>query len=912
MKKKNNDLETTEIKRKVILMYASIAFGLIVLLGGVLALFNYQHMKQDIEFIKNNENILLQEHHQLIVSDFEQVISDLLIIRKSILFREYIDGKSEREEELALFFRSISETRNNYDQLRFIDKSGRERLRINHNNGNHSIVAKEALQTKRDRYYFIETFMLKEGEIFISPLDLNIENGKIENPRKPMIRFGIPVYNSMNERAGILIINYMAQNMLKNLENLKALGLGDYFLLNSEGYWLMSPNGEDEFGFMFPDDEELYKRKFSNRFPLAWEKIRQEEEGDFTGKDKLFIFQTFRPIFDILNSFAEKNLLEMDSIYSYFQGIRYWNLVSFVPKERITNRHREDTNLLSIIFFVSTLVLVISFVILISFRYQYKKRTWELAVIRADNVKKLKEDIAERKQYTVKLAAAKEEAEEANRLKSEFLANMSHEIRTPMNAIIGFSEVLEEKLVDFPQFRDYLQGIKSGGKNLLHIINDILDLSKIEAGRLVIEHKPVNLFTLLSETERIFTIAAQNKGIDLNFSVDPDLPESLLLDEVRLRQILINLLGNAVKFTQSGSVSLAVFSIPGNEEESSIDICFKVEDTGIGIREENRKLIFEPFAQQEGQNTRKYGGTGLGLTITNRLVALMNGEMELLSEPGKGSLFTVTIRDVKVASLDLPAGGEIPDKIDGNIDFDNALILIAEDIQSNRDVIHAYLKQYNLTIIEAVNGKEAVEAAKNEKPDLILMDLQMPEMDGYEACAIIKADPGLKNVPIISLTASAMKEQMERINSTFDGYLRKPVHKQEILGELCRFLPCREKGSSEIPKQGESEYTPEQSIETLKEYSLSTEGFPREVVSLLQGKLLPEAEECRKTMSLNAIKEFSREVIDLGETFNLVPFIHYGNHLIKMAELFRFDIITGTLPVFSELVDIVSSKNRQE
>lgn len=398
------------------------------------------------------------------------------------------------------------------------------------------------------------------------------------------------------------------------------------------------------------------------------------------------------------------------------------------------------------------------------------------------------EDIAMQKRAQEALREGKEQAEEANRAKSEFLANMSHEIRTPMNAILGFSEILLNTLQD-PTSREYVQTIMSSGRTLLSLINDLLDLSKIEAGRLELAAESVFLPRLLEDIRQMFIPLVRKKALVLSMSLPPEMPENLLLDEVRLRQILVNLIGNAVKFTSEGEIAIAVDVQPRDAEQLRFDIAISVRDTGIGIAPEDKESIFEAFSQAHGGSSRQYGGTGLGLAITRRLVELMGGRISLESEEGRGSLFTVRLPDVAVAE-----GKERPDTYfvwdNRRIHFRNARLLIADDVPENIRLVQSYLVSSGLRIVTASNGREAVSLASEYHPDIVLMDLRMPEMDGIAATRAIHARTELAAIPVILFTASATSQHIP--DNVFQGMLGKPVRRGELINELQRFLPYDE------------------------------------------------------------------------------------------------------------------------
>jgi len=379
------------------------------------------------------------------------------------------------------------------------------------------------------------------------------------------------------------------------------------------------------------------------------------------------------------------------------------------------------------------------------------------------------------------------EAIKAERIKGEFLANMSHEIRTPMNGILGFGEILAEEDLT-PDQMSYVDMICESGNSLLTLIDDILDFSKIEAGQLSIEKIECSPKDILDSIKSLMKSKAEEKGIDLKVSVDKNVPVNIFTDPTRLRQCLINLVGNAIKFTDSGFVSIKV----SLSETSSESVCFEVEDTGIGIPKDKQQTIFDSFSQADGSTTRKYGGTGLGLAITRQLVRLLGGSIKLTSEPGNGSVFAMTISITKdFADTEQNNNQQADDQESSKKDTIKkdypGDALVVEDSHTNQMLIKLLLEKLGLNVTLAENGLEGVEKATESHFDIIFMDMQMPGMNGYEAAKTLKANG--HETPIVALTANAMKGDEEKcLNAGCDYYLSKPIDSEKLSKIVSRFM----------------------------------------------------------------------------------------------------------------------------
>ncbi len=366
---------------------------------------------------------------------------------------------------------------------------------------------------------------------------------------------------------------------------------------------------------------------------------------------------------------------------------------------------------------------------------------------------------------------AKEKAVESTKLKEAFLANMSHEIRTPLNAIIGFSDILSKGVLAEKE-KEYVTTIKTAGESLLTIINDILDISKIEAGMMTFEEHTFSVKEIFKSLQVLLMGKAKEKGLELMFNCDADVPNSLFGDPTRLTQIIINLVGNAIKFTQKGEITVSVEILKSENEITSLE--FTVKDTGIGIPKDKLEHIFERFRQAESHITRKYGGTGLGLSIAKQLIELQGGALSVRSELKEGSVFSFFIPYKKAMHI-LP----VPEATGRKFNMaalSDVNILLVEDNPLNVKLILSLFSEYNLKLQVAENGSVGIEKLKESKFDIVLMDMEMPVMNGYEAATIIRKDLSDK-IPIIAMTAHAMAGERERCLSLgMNDYISKPIN----------------------------------------------------------------------------------------------------------------------------------------
>lgn len=392
-------------------------------------------------------------------------------------------------------------------------------------------------------------------------------------------------------------------------------------------------------------------------------------------------------------------------------------------------------------------------------------------------------DITKLKQTEKELINAKEKAEQSKKIKEEFLANMSHEIRTPMNGIIGFARLLEDSPLTESQ-KEYLSAIKTSGSNLLVIINEILDFSKLEAGKVVFEERMIDLYSCIESNLQMLQPKVEDKNIKLKAHFDKDIPHIVLGDQVRLSQVLINLISNAIKFTREGEICVSARLLNQNPECAEIEFC--VHDTGIGIPEKKLELIFESFSQASSNTTRKYGGTGLGLTISKKLIELQGGHIEVKSEVNKGSDFIFTLKFKKYLDSECDDGAKEGKKVEFK-SLKKIKILLVEDNKLNQLLASRVLENWHTKPDIASNGKIAIKKIEEGQYDLILMDIQMPEMDGYEATIYIRKNIS-KELPIIAMTANAMVGEKEKcLQAGLNDCISKPFDLNELYSKIIQY-----------------------------------------------------------------------------------------------------------------------------
>jgi PAS domain S-box-containing protein len=508
---------------------------------------------------------------------------------------------------------------------------------------------------------------------------------------------------------------------------------------------------------------------------------------------------------------------------------------------------------------------------------------------------KVAQDITDRKKLEKDLIEARDKADLATRAKSEFLANVSHEIRTPMNAILGFADLLTYSISDTRSL-DYLESLKVSGKNLLSLINDILDLSKVEAGMLKINKEFIDFRQLVKEIEQIFSLKISEKGLNLIIDIQDGFPRYIYTDETRLRQVLLNLVSNAVKYTDSGHILIKARQTklkeePSGPESRQTDFNIQVIDTGSGISDEFQKLIFQSFTQEESHDRKKQGGTGLGLAISKKLADLLGGEISVNSRSGEGSIFTLQFNDITVSDDYYIQPMKTSFTWD-DIRFEKSTILIVDDMEDNLKFLGNMLEYAGIKIIAASNGEQALNILRNENPDLIITDIRMPVMDGFELFNHLKSNEFTSKIPVIAASASVMNNQETEENlAKFDGYLLKPIQTSELIDNLMKHLPCKIVSDPAYPPS--KHIIPSPSMPVI---------IQPEAMAVLQVEAMQLWSQIRERQPVRKVDEFGRLIVATGERWNIPELKKFGNDLLMTRKNFNVEAMVKLIREFPDLL----------
>lgn len=531
------------------------------------------------------------------------------LVRKHSLGKELT---SQEKAQVADYFLSYGNLHRYYNQISYIDSTGDELIRVDFDRENAFIIPEHQLRSNQDRYGSKEAVQFENGKVYISRMELHTENGKIERPYKPVIRFATPLYDRTEQMKGVVVLHFNAQLILNTFQH-EMLFEGEVshnFLIDKEDYILAGPVPEYCWGFMFENSRE---KVFDRLFPEAGKLIRSGWSGVQQTPEGLFVWESVNPFQNLSLHRADLSSTNVKQPYQ-------WKLIYYVPAEDINVY--AHTSLLFLSGFGTVLGILL---------FAGCVRFAQLTCRQKRILETLKESEAKSREMAVR-------ARMADQAKNQFLATMSHELRTPLNAILGFSDLLEEELND--EQKDYLNSIQSAGKKLFKIIEGILDFTKIERSRLKLDFDDCITEDILKKLQFSFKDHIKAKSLEFSISKTDQIPRYLFTDEVRLYECLENLLDNAVKFTESGHIYL---NVGLDQDGEKTYVRFDIEDTGIGISQEHQDRIMQSFTQVDGGDTRKYGGVGMGLTLTKELVQQLYGKFSFVSRPGKGSVFTIMI-----------------------------------------------------------------------------------------------------------------------------------------------------------------------------------------------------------------------------------------------------------------------------
>ncbi len=832
-----------------------------------------QQLKENLvnNFILTHSKSLTAAQTQIRKSYYES-IADIKLLSRNLTIRNFLENdhpwtESQASQHLGDFLIAYK----HYDHVRVIDTHGHERLRVNYDNDQTHPVKPSNLQNKIDRDYFQEGIKLSAEQTFVSALDFNMENGKVELPLKPVIRFIKGIYDQNGRQLGMVIANYDASRMHKRIELPDEHDAETMVIVNPQGFKVLAKDPQE----LTTSIDFKTSSSLENRNPLLWNSMQAEEAGHIQTNDKLYLFKRidllseellstdivltetyFYLLLAIPSDHVNKELARLDTkfidwmllsllvlaVISFLivrilwlnaskkdlqqlveqspDGILITNqhgLISQVnselelifgynreeligqPVEMLMPEHLRDSHILlrdNFSFGGSNSVPMSNYRVLHGIRKDGSPIpvSINLGRLHSGSQRLVMATVRDMTEF-IQAQQDKEIAEVKNRVKSEFLASMSHEIRTPMNAIIGMTHLALHTKLDSKQ-KKYLETVDRSAKSLLGIINEILDLSKIEAGKVELEDTVFSVHDLLDNLNNVSSQAAIEKNIKVVMHLGKDLPDYLRGDPLRLSQVLINLLSNAIKFSSENSevhVTLSTTTSPDTPDKL-IFKC-KVQDSGIGISEEQQSHLFKSYHQADSSTTREYGGTGLGLVISRKIVEMMLGKIWVNSTPGQGSTFQFFVLLEEAKATDLTPENEHTQSI-GSISahIKGKHLLLVEDNEINQALVEELLGKLQIDLTLANNGEEALQILDQQSFDGVLMDCMMPVMDGYEATRRIRQQARFKNLPIIALTANAMNEDVKlAIDAGMNDHVSKPIDIDKLIITLGKWIAPKQR-----------------------------------------------------------------------------------------------------------------------
>nr|WP_320118995.1 sensor histidine kinase [uncultured Marinifilum sp.] len=581
------------------LLILSAIFWIVLLVGIFITLRNFNELEH--KTLKDIEDSVLATKLQNVQEEIKSATSVLMMLANCNCLDNYLNSDSDNLKYLNKSFANICNNYDIFDQVRYIDKIGKEIVRVNYNLGQVEIVPQKNLQDKSNRYYFYEAIKLNKNEVFISPLDLNIEHGVIETPLKPMIRFATPVFNSKGEKQGVIVLNYLGQNIVRHfLEDNNPLIKGQLMFLNSEGYWFKGPNSVYDWGFMYDHKKDI---TFKSIYGNVWDSISEEEGSQFSTEQGMFTFKTVNPI---LQKLAPK------SIATSIKDNYHWKIVSFIPssviKEKSYERAKQAIFIL-LILFLAWLLVVYRFI-----KHEYFKFLAQ-------------QELQQRKVRLIELNATKD----------KLFSIIGHDLINPLNRIEGFSDLLLEyiKEKNYSKIEEYAGIIQSSSNKASQLLSNLLDWSRSQIGGVTFKPKTYCLNNQLDEIILLMSDAASLKSITIKKVVPYNL--TIFADSEMISTVLRNLISNSIKFTHKNG--LITVSAEKTHKNIQISVC----DNGIGIEKIQMQNLFEITKNNSSLGTEMEKGTGLGLVLCNEFIKKHNGDIWVESKVGKGSCFKISL-----------------------------------------------------------------------------------------------------------------------------------------------------------------------------------------------------------------------------------------------------------------------------
>lgn len=910
---------------------------LTVLLGTTLGFVFLSQKQTERADIRLREQSKVNRGVSVILNQFDQISSDLLALGGQNKLREFIQSSPEQREIFLEELRIFMDRKPIYDQIRYLDSTGKEILRLNNIRDRSTIATDQDLHQSHDEPYFTAGLELQPGEVLVSPFDLYQEDGQVQQPYKPTLRFATPVSDRQGEMLGLFILNFLGENLIRDFKNSCTGVFATCMLVNPEGYWLIGTKPEDEWGFMLNDRSD---RSFAKDFPKVWQEIQGRQSGQFENNEGLFTYTTVYPLHSghlsinaqtgervhgqnyhfkvityvpsaLLNAPLNQLAWQLVVIFMIIDGLFalgvYWFGRDRLHKDELNAQLQTSeakfrslsdlspvgifqTNHEGITTYINQSMQKIFGLPLAEmpnwpsrlhpedqarlvaewsetvqqqtiFQSQFRIKPFTSDESTAGSPEEPEdtqnneisessyrwinaravpvvsedgevngfvgtcEDISQLIQQQQFLEQARQAAESASRAKSEFLATMSHEIRTPMNAIIGLTGLLLDMELSGQQ-REFMNTIRLSGDALLTIINDILDFSKIESGKLDIEAYPFNLLTCVEEALDLVASRASDRQLELTSHIDPDIPMAVIGDMGRLRQILVNLLTNAIKFTEQGEVVLYLSMNPtcswvampdyltrAEKDYPCYEFQFSVRDSGVGISETGMERLFKPFSQVDASITRHYGGTGLGLAISKRLCEEMGGTIwvesrTLAGERSQGGTTPANYHKIDLAktgsifyfTVQLPVNPQSPKLVEKDrvAHLKNCHLLIVDDNATNRKILTLQAQAWQMTSVAVSSGEAALELLKAHQTfDLAILDLQMPGIDGFTLGEMIHQLPKHQDLPLVLLTSIGQAPPAHD-PPIFAAAITKPIKQSNLFNVLSDILSQRQPQTEQV------------------------------------------------------------------------------------------------------------------